>query len=69
VTFFMEIFSLVVEEEKNLKKNNEGWKTFTYKNEHEMKNISWHGSTYFLTSYTNKVFFYYFLYCYQTDSK
>ena len=54
----MEIFSLVVEEEKISKKNNERWRTFTHKNEHEMESILSHALTYFLISYTDQFFFF-----------
>ena len=56
VTFSIEKFSLVVEEEKNFTKNNEGWR-ISHENEHKMKNILSHASTYFLTFYTNQLFF------------
>ena len=60
VTFSMEKFSLVVEEEKISTKNNERWKTFIHKNEHEMVSITSHVSTYFPTSYQNQVFLFSF---------
>ena len=62
VTFLMEIFSLMVDKKKNSKKkfstkNNKVWKRYTHESEHEIKNISSHDSTYFLTFYINQMCF------------